>query len=114
MKQKNIFAIISLYYVIRLNISLYLIEIRVSVVSLKTSHVRKTKLHVSLDRVLRGNKYHVSRCRVPPWQPSPEVHKESSPFAFLSLKKWHAVECLVSILISDNCNVTININNYTN
>jgi len=32
MKQKNIFAIISLYYVIRLNILLYLIDISVSVI----------------------------------------------------------------------------------
>ena len=26
------------------------------------------KLHVSLDRVLRGNAHHVSRCGVPPWR----------------------------------------------
>ena len=39
-----------------------------SVCDQKTSHVRKTKLHVSIDRVLRGNKYHVSHYRLPPWQ----------------------------------------------
>jgi hypothetical protein len=50
------------------HILLYLIDIRVSVISQKTLHVKKTKLHVSLDRALRGNKYHVSRCRVPPWR----------------------------------------------
>jgi hypothetical protein len=34
------------------------------------------KLHVSLDRVLRGNTYHVSRYRVPHWRrPHRQLHK---------------------------------------
>jgi hypothetical protein len=34
-----------------------------------------SKLHISLDRMLQGNKNHVSHCRMPPWQPLDIVKK---------------------------------------
>ena len=71
-----------------------------SVISYKTSHVRKTKLHVSLDRVLRGNKYHVFRCRVPPWRPpTGSTQRVVALRVSIVNKISHVVECLVSILI---------------
>ena len=46
-----------------------------SAISWNTLHIRKTKLHVSLDHMLQGNKNHVSRCHMPPWQPLDIVKK---------------------------------------